>query len=96
MGAVRMAPTYSVDVHANMPQFHLLVERMLYQAMSQIASQPKTHPLTVHATKAARKNVERCRAPLHEILPAFGMDLGLFEDIKVVRIGPKWVRKLQI
>ena len=88
-GALRTAPTDSLDAHADLLPFPLLVEKLLHRVATRIATLPKTHPLATHANKAARKYVKRHRAPLHELLHSNKIDPNEYEVIRPIRTSPK-------
>jgi len=88
-GALRTAPMDSLDAHADLLPFPLLVEKLLHRVATRIATLPKTHPLATHANKAARKYVKRHRAPLHELLHSNKIDPNEYEVIRPIRPSPK-------
>ena len=53
-GAMRTSPTDSLDVHADLLLFQLLVEKVLHRAAVRLATLPVLHPLMRHVNKAVR------------------------------------------
>jgi len=90
MGALRMTPMDSLDAHADLLPFKLLVKKLLHQATTQVATLLKTHPLATHMTKVAKKYVKKHRALLHELLHTFKIDHNEYEKIRPIRTEPKW------
>jgi len=50
-----MAPMDSLDAHADLLPFPLLVEKLPHPTATWITTLLKTHPLTTHTNKAAKK-----------------------------------------
>ena len=88
-GALQTTPTDSLDAHANLLPFQHLVENLLHRAATQIATLPKTHPLTAHANKAVKTYVKSHRSPLHELLHAYKIVPSDFKDIRPIHTSPK-------
>ena len=84
-----MTPMDSLDAHTDLLPFKLLVEKVLQQATTQIATLPKTHPLATHTTKAAKKYVKKHRALLHELLHALKINPNEYNKIRPIRTKPK-------
>ena len=45
VGGLRSSPTDSLDVHANLLPFHLMVDKARFQAALRLATLPTSHPL---------------------------------------------------
>ena len=68
VGGLHTSPTDLIDVHANLLLFHLLVDKVRFQAALRLATLPATHPLHKPVTQAACKFVKRHHSPLHELM----------------------------
>src|SRR5882724_10441121 len=78
-GALRTTPTDSLDAHTDLLPFRQLVEKLLHQAATRIATLPATHLLAAHARKAEKKYVKSHRSPLHQLQHAHKIIPSEFE-----------------
>src|SRR5882724_9769399 len=87
---MRSVPTDTVDACADLLPFHLLVEKVIHRAATQLAALPSSHPLAKHVQKATGRFIKQHRALVHEVLHAFDIWPANFEKIKPVRCDSKW------
>jgi ribonuclease HI len=90
VGGLRTSPTDSLDVHANLLPFHLLVDKVRFQAALRLATLPVSHPLHKPVIQAAQRFVKRHHSPLHELMYRFKLKPKSMEKIEAVRQEPKW------
>ena len=90
VGGLRSSPTDSLDIHANLLPFHLMVDKVRFQAALRLATLPISHPLHKPVHQAAQRFVKRHHSPLHELMHRFKLKPNLMETIAAVRQGPKW------
>ena len=90
VGGLRSSPTDTLDMHANLLPFHLLVDKARFQAALRLATLPGTHPLYKPAVQAARRFVKKHHSPLHELMYKYKLKPDRMERIAAVRQGPKW------
>jgi ribonuclease HI/exonuclease III len=90
VGGLRTSPTDSLDIHANLLPFHLMVDKTRFQAALRLATLPETHPLYKPVHQAAQRFVTRHHSPLHELMHRFKLKPKLMERIAASRQGPKW------
>ena len=90
VGGLRSSPTDSIDIHANLLPFHLMVDKARFQAALRLATLPMTHPLHKAVNQAAQRFVKRHHSLLHELMYKFNLKLKVMEKIAVMRQGPKW------
>lgn len=90
VGGLRTSPTDTLDLHANLLPFHLLVDKVRFQAALRLATLPATHSLHKPVSQAARRFVKKHHSPLHELMHKFKLQPDLMEKIAVSRQGPKW------
>ena len=90
VGGLHTAPTDTLDVHANLLPFHLMVDKVQFQAALRLATLPTSHPLHKPVNQAARRFVKRHHSPLHELMHRFKLKPHLLEKIAASRQGPKW------
>lgn len=81
-GAMRTTATDTLDVHANLLPFHLLVEKLIYRAGTRLVTLPDSHILHPQIKRVANRYVARHRSPLHEILHSSKLKPEEFETIK--------------
>lgn len=88
-GALRTAPTDTLEAHARLLPLDLLVDKICHRAACTL---PKTHPLAPHVRRAGRKLVKAHRSLLHELLDAYRRWLAYrdAERIRPVRLHPRW------
>ena len=68
VGGLRTSPTDTLDIHANLLPFHLMVDKARFQAALRLATLPISHPLHKPVNQAARRFVKRHHSPLHELM----------------------------
>lgn len=83
-------PNDILDVHANLLPFHLMVNKIQFQAALRLATLPSLHPLCKPVLQAARHFVKKHHSPLHELMFKFKLKPNLLEKIAATRQGPKW------
>ena len=87
-GGFRTSPTDALDAHAALLPMHRRIGKILHRAAVRMAALPKEHPLHKPLRYAARRNVKRHRAPLHELAQALPDDPDNIETIPTVRANP--------
>ena len=87
-GGYRTSPTDALNAHAALLPMHHRIERVLHAKAIRMASLPPEHPLHKPIRNAARRQVKRHRAPLHELAQSLPMDPDKIEMVPVVRINP--------
>ena len=90
VGGLCTSPSDTLDMHANLLPFHLLVDKARFQAALCLATLPATHPLCKHVTQAANRFVKQHHSPLHKLMYKFKLKPKLMEKIAAVQQGPKW------
>src|SRR5882672_5354022 len=95
-GAMCSSLMDSLDAHADLLPFHLLVKKVVHRAAMRMATLPARHPLTKHVIRVASSYVKRHWAPMHEVLHTFSLRPGNYKDISPVWMGPKWEPKIQV
>jgi len=58
-GAMKTAPTDTIDACVDLLPFHLLVEKLSHCAAMHLVTLPDSHPLVMHVQKAAGRYVKR-------------------------------------
>jgi hypothetical protein len=89
-GALRSTANDTLDAHANLLPFPLLVSKAVHRAAVRLACLPDSHPLATKVQKAAKRYVKRHRSPIHEIIHAYRLNPERMEKIHTVVFGPKW------
>jgi hypothetical protein len=89
-GALRSMANDTLDAHANLLPFPLLVSKAVHRAAVRLACLPDSHPLATKVQKAAKRYVKRHRSPIHEIIHAYSLNPERMEKIHTVVFGPKW------
>jgi ribonuclease HI len=89
-GALRTTANDTLDAHANLLPFPLLVSKMVHRAVVRLAFLLDSHPLAAKVKRAAKRYVKRHRSPLHEIMHAYCLNPERMEKIQTVMFGPKW------
>ena len=90
VGGLRTSPNDILDVHANLLPFHLMVDKIRFQAALRLATLPSSHPLCKPVLQAARRFVKKHHSPLHELMYKFKLKPKLMEKIAATRQDPKW------
>jgi ribonuclease HI len=89
-GALKTTANDTLNAHANLLPFPLLVSKLVHRAAVRLACLPDSHPLAAKVKKAAKRYVKHHRSPLHEMMHAYGLDPERMEKIQTVVFGPKW------
>ena len=71
VGGLCTSPNNLLYMHTNILPFHLLVDKVQYQAALRLATLPNTHPLHKPVAQAARCFIKRHHSPLHELMFKF-------------------------
>ena len=90
VGGLHTLPNDVLDMHANLLPFHLLVDKVRYQAALRLATLPSTHPLHKLVNQAECHFVKRHHSPLHELMFKFGLKPKLMEKIAATRQVASW------
>ncbi|TFY62485.1 hypothetical protein EVJ58_g3830 [Rhodofomes roseus] len=89
-GAMRTTATDTLDAHANLLPFDLLVDRVTIQAATRLLTLPTSHPL-YDRVQNARVPVTRHKSPLHELTQALRFDrCRNVEQVQATRQPPGW------
>jgi hypothetical protein len=67
-GEMRTTASDTLDAHANLLPFQLLVDKVVHRAAVWLACLPDKHPLDARVSTAATQYVKKHRTPLHEIM----------------------------
>lgn len=67
IGAMRTTATDTIDAHANILPFHLLLKKLCLQATVRHTTLQETHPLAKSIQKAYSTQVKAHRSPLHDL-----------------------------
>ena len=70
-GALRTTATDTMEAHADLLPFDLLVDRLCHRSAVRLSSLPNSDPLSPHVPKAAQRFVKRHRSSLHELTVAY-------------------------
>ena len=87
-GAMRTAPTDSIEAHTNLLPIPLLMQRILLSSTLRMASLPIRHPLHALVSRAAKRNVKRHRTALHRLLHGLAVDPEKTETILPQPVHP--------
>ena len=90
IGGLHTSPNDLLNMHANLLPFHLLVDKVQYQAALRLATLPSTHPLHKPVNQAAKRFMKRHHSPLHELMFKFKLKPNLLEKIEATRQNAKW------
>ena len=90
VGGLHTSPNDLLDMHANMLPFHLLVNKVQYQAALRLATLPNMHPLHKPVAQAARCFIKKHHSPLHELMFKFKLKPKLLEKIAAMRQAASW------
>jgi len=66
-GAMKMSPTDSLEIHANLLPMPLLLQHLLHNAALRLASRPQSHPLHAIVKCVAKHNVKCHKTALHHL-----------------------------
>ena len=90
--ALRIPATDTLEAHAELLPFDLLIDRMCHGASGRFCTLPGKHPLTPHVKKAGLRFVKKHCSTLHELTDAYRkhLDLAHTEKIKLFRLTPRW------
>ena len=89
VGGLQTSPNDMLDMHANLLPFHLMVDKVCFQAAVRLAMLPSMHPLFKAVKHAAQIFVKKHHSPLHELMHKFKLKLVLLKKILAVRQNPK-------
>lgn len=95
-GGLQTSPTDSLDAHASMLPMKLRVGKICHNSAVRIASLPRTHPLHKSIRRAARRQVKRHRAPLHNLAASLNVDPDMVETIPPVRANPAYRKTVPV
>jgi ribonuclease HI len=87
---MRTTASDTLDAHANLLPFQLLVDKVVHKAAVRLACLPDKHPLATRVGRAAKRYVKKHRTPIHEIMHAYKLEPHRMEKIETVVRGPKW------
>ena len=90
LGGLHTLPNDILDVHANLLPFHLMVNKIRFQAALRLARLPSSHPLYKPVLQAARHFIKKHHSPLHELMYKFKLKPKLMEKIAATRQDPEW------
>ena len=88
MGAMRTSPTDSLDVHANTPPAHIMLQLVLFRSALRLSGLPAAHPLKPHIKKIEKKDVKRHRSALHRLIHTLGVHPQHNETILPFAVKP--------
>lgn len=89
-GAMRTTATDTLDAHADLLPFPLLVAKHIHRAGTRMATIPNSHALHGQIKRAARRYVAKHKSPMHEVLHRNKIKPEQYEKIKPNLWGPKW------
>ncbi|RPD63972.1 hypothetical protein L227DRAFT_496792, partial [Lentinus tigrinus ALCF2SS1-6] len=91
-GALRSAPTDTLEAHAQILPFDLLIDKLCHCAAVRLCTLPDTHPLAPHVQRAGKRYVKSHRSAIHELLDAYKpwLDYKNTERIRPARRHPQW------
>jgi hypothetical protein len=89
-GALRSMASDTLDAHANLLPFPLLVFKLVHRAAVRLACLLNSHPLAAKVRRSAKRYVKRHRSPIHKIMHAYSLNPERMEKIQTVVFGPKW------
>jgi ribonuclease HI len=91
IGAMRTTPTDTLEAHANLLPFHLLLDKVRHRALLRMATLPETNPINYHLARAHCMHVKRHKSPLHMLLAEYrDVKPGKVEKIQATRRCPQW------
>ena len=66
-GMMKTTANNTLDVHANLLPFHLLISKIVHRAATCLACLPDSHPLSKHILKSSKRYMKKHHTPLHKI-----------------------------
>ena len=90
VGGFHLSPNDSLNMHANLLPFHLLVDKVRFQAALRLATLPTTHPLHKPVKQAAQRFVKKHHTLLHKLMYKFKLKPKLMEKIAATRLWARW------
>lgn len=81
IGGMHTSPMDTLDIHANLLPFHLLVNRVWFQAALHLMMLPATHPMHNPVKQAADWFIKRHHTLLHKMMHTFKLKPRLMEKI---------------
>jgi len=79
LGAMNTTPADTLDAHANLLPFHLLLDKVRHRATLRMATLPESNPVCKQLIRACRVHVRHHRASLHRLV-------AKYRDVKPERI----------
>ena len=89
-GSLSTTATDAVLTLANLPPFHILVNRICHGAALCLATLPPFHPLHKPVTNAAFRLVKQHPTPLHNLMHRFDLKPITMEKIQAIRHHTHW------
>ena len=89
-GTLRSTATDTADTLANLIPFHLLIDKLQYNAALWLAMLPPTHPLHKHIKNTASRLVKCHPTPLHDLMHRYNLQPSKIKKIQAFRHHPKW------
>ncbi|GBE84774.1 RNA-directed DNA polymerase from mobile element jockey [Sparassis crispa] len=83
-GALSSTATDTLNAHASLLLFHLLVDKVCHRAAARLCTLPPSHPLHDQVARASTHYVKSHCSPLHELLHAYQIFPGNMEKIQPV------------
>ena len=96
-GAMRTTATDTLNAHADLMPFELLIDKKCHDEATRLATLPREHPL-YQLTRTAARPVLRTpdRSPMHRLIhDAFSIQPDEYETIKTIRFDPKWASRIR-
>ena len=90
MGALSPTTTDAVLTLANLPPFHVLVDRIRHNTALHLAMLPPPHPLHKLVANVASRLVKRHPTPLHDLMHRYNIKPGHMEKIHAVQYHTNW------
>lgn len=94
-GAMCSTASDMLDAHDDLLPFHILVNHICQRSALRLAAVPDTHPLH-KPVRRARRYIKHHRAPLHELLHAFGINPEALETIATHQQTLSWIRHIEV
>ena len=90
VGGLHSSPNDTLNMHTNLLPFHLLVEKVQFQAALRLVTLPNTHPLHKPVKQAAQRFVKKHHTLLHELMYKFKLKPKLMEKITATGQCARW------
>ena len=85
MGALSSTATDAILMLANLPPFHVLVDRVRHNTALHLAMLPPPHPLHKPVANAASRLIKQHPTPLHDLMHRYNIKPGHMEKIHTVQ-----------